>query len=366
MSTCGPPRPKKMRLRDQARTLRHFRLIRGPGGGMNDFGDRLEVAFRIGSAEDVARILAALGAALPPSQESPRDADAPAAPGGVPPVTFPQTIVVQGVQLNSFTLHGRLDVWFNDAVRQYDITPVEIEQARRLEELLEPVADLVIDPHAQRKPPRSVRRWFSERMTYASIAIGMAALSVLLGMWSHASYHEYLRYETRYGDFERWTQSPGTLVHLRLRQAYSGQQRGYYVHCEYHYAVAGRRYTGTDFSLEFNTPTLGEDSAKARVERLLGIAGRAQWRAFRFPQSGWMADPAMLDGWELVHSGLPVTVRHSALDPAAASLTDAPPAPVFFYWLGFVLQCLGALVAAALAVFMALAAIPPSGNPPQA
>lgn len=156
------------------------------------------------------------------------------------------------------------------------------------------------------------------------------------------------------------------LTFLRLKKTSSGRLIGFSVDCEYRYEVAGKTYVGRDFSLQFSTPTLGEAAAKARVEAVLGIAGRSQWRPILYPHVKWHFDEGTLDGWELATEGLIISVRHSSRDPSASSLTDIPPLPPWVDWIFIVLQTLLAVVAAAGCLFMTLASIPPSGRPPPA
>jgi hypothetical protein len=486
-------KPKKVRLRDQARTLRFFRLIRGPGGGMNDFGDRLEVLLRADSHADVVEIFATLGVQSTPQPPTPSGnpfqsivfAETDPSDGSFRETSPSGLVMIDGVPVTPLLKGFELILSITDKDLPYTVTPAAIEAARAVEARIDLLAERVIDPRVPKRKgkrirnPATQRLWsgitlllialiywglladslpgptgatvrgitlkdfaiaallasgliqlirawriiFScqpkvdtttpepapdqppplpdrdefrppvvtvaitdlapvqtaqntknsntdatpkERSALILLALLMAGLATLFALWAHDNTVAHARYSQRYGDFDAWVQSPGSFNFLRLRKTSSDRNIGFSVDCEYRFEVAGKQYVGSDFSLQFTTPTMGEAVAKSRVESVLGIAGKSQWRPIRYPHVGWHLDESTLDGWELATEGLIISVRHSSSDPSAASLTDMPPLPPWVDWILIVIQSLLAVAAATACVFMTLASIPPSSKPPPA
>jgi hypothetical protein len=144
----------KVRTRDLARTLRYFRLIRGPGG-MLDHGDRLEVALRADSHEDVVEIFAALGVkSVPqPPTYSPSDVqnvvfeDIDSSGGSRREPTPPGLVMIGDVPVNSILWNFELILSISDRDHPLEVTPAAIEDARSIEAKLDLIAERVTDSH---------------------------------------------------------------------------------------------------------------------------------------------------------------------------------------------------------------------------
>ncbi len=106
-----------------APTLRHFRYWRAIGGPSGDDGDPLFVALRIADPPDAPeRIAAALG------------------------VRTAGHTTLAGEPVFAWLGTDRLTLSLHDPDAPWDVTPRAIAGARRIEPLLDPVADLLIDP----------------------------------------------------------------------------------------------------------------------------------------------------------------------------------------------------------------------------
>ncbi|MGY0235849.1 hypothetical protein [Longispora urticae] len=140
-------RHSRAALATWAPTLRYFRYCRAAGGHAND-SDQLLVA-----------LLDRLGipvVTLPPDEPRPVPGQAYTAAGYAafrqpvaehPDVAQPGWLTLGGVRAHAWVGRGRLDLaLFDETDPYYDVTDRTIAGARRIEPLLEPVADLVIDP----------------------------------------------------------------------------------------------------------------------------------------------------------------------------------------------------------------------------
>ncbi len=189
----------------------------------------------------------------------------------------------------------------------------------------------------------------SERSIYLLIALLLGGLTYLFADGSRSNYVESFRY----GDFERWARSPGTLTSLEVKLASSGKNTGYVVVCEYIFTFDNRSVTGDTCDLG-NVSLLGEAAAKTKAEAIAHIAGPATWRAVRHGR---------FDGWALDVGHLPVTVRHSTVDPTASMLTSTAPQPAYLYWLTIVLTAvLGIASGLGCLLFLLLAWAANSGD----
>ena len=159
----------------------------------------------------------------------------------------------------------------------------------------------------------------SDRVICLLIALVLGGVCYLFVDGTRSNHDEL----ARYGDFDQWVRSPGTLNSLDVRLASSGRNTGYVVTCEYSYVFGERTWTSTSCDLG-SPPLLGEAAAKARAQSILGLKGEARWRAVRHDR---------FDGWVLEQSKLPVSVRHSTRLPQASTLTDVEPLPAYLYWL---------------------------------
>ena len=120
----------KRRLREWARSMRYFRFIRGPGGGMNDYGDRLAVVLKASSQQDIERILATL-----------------AAPGGRAPGSASHGGVrVSGARVDIRESGRNLELAITDSEQVGEVTQAVVDAARSVEAILAPLADKLIDP----------------------------------------------------------------------------------------------------------------------------------------------------------------------------------------------------------------------------
>lgn len=108
-----------------APTLAFFRYCRAYGGHTGVDADELVVAFR---REGLERVLAALGLAVPGDGEQPGH------------------VVVDGVRAHVWAGGRTVELVVLDPDALYDVTERSIAGARRLEPLLPPLADLVVDP----------------------------------------------------------------------------------------------------------------------------------------------------------------------------------------------------------------------------
>lgn len=159
----------------------------------------------------------------------------------------------------------------------------------------------------------------SERNVFLLVSLLFAGVAYVLADGTRGNFLEM----ERYADFDRWERSVGKLKSLDVRLASSGKSTGYVVTCTYAFAFSGGNYTSDVCDLG-TVPLLGEAAAKARAERIAGIAAGADWQPVRHGRH---------DGWTLATVDLPVTVRHSARYPAASTLTDEEPLPSYLYWL---------------------------------
>ena len=179
----------------------------------------------------------------------------------------------------------------------------------------------------------------------AVVALAMAGLAAMFGLWAHASFVEH----DRYGDFEHWVRSPGTLQSLELERTSISLLRSYHVVCEYTFVFAGRTYAGTRFTLDYLPSTMSANEAKAQVVSVLGLAEGVRWRAVRrYNQDGWAIDP----------KDLAVAVRHSTRDPTASTLSATPPMPGILYWILIAVQTLLGGAAALLSMFVGYCSLP--------
>ena len=144
-------------------------------------------------------------------------------------------------------------------------------------------------------------------------------------------------------DFADWPSVQGRLLRLELRETLYRRRWNYGVDCEYAFEAEGATHTGTRFAID-RRHFHDADEAKAYVERTLGIAGPANWRA---------AKSSTPSGWTLEASGLPVKVRHSPRDPTQAVLADTPPMGMLATWA--LIAVLGLLASATGAGALAMA-----------
>ena len=158
----------------------------------------------------------------------------------------------------------------------------------------------------------------TERWLYRLVAIFLAGLTYLFADQTHNSFVEYIDHR----DYDEWVQSPGVLQSLELKWARSGTTYGFAVYCEYHFEFAGKTQAGTTFDLDATVKKV--DAAKAEVEAVLGIAGRAQWRTVLHGDH---------EGWALDNKNIPLSVRHSPRYPSASTLTATEPMSPYLYWL---------------------------------
>ncbi len=189
------------------------------------------------------------------------------------------------------------------------------------------------------------------RIVLKVLALAMAGLATMFGLWAYENHVEL----SRYRDCEHWTQSPGTLKSLELKQGRKGIFRGYYVVCEYTFSFAGQTHAGTNFTLEIMPTRRDANEAKAWVESALGMGEPLPWRAVHHGK---------LAGWAIGAEELAVSVRHSLRDPPTSTLTATPPMPAFAYWILIAGQLLLALAAALASLFTGWASGPPT-NPLQ-
>ena len=120
----------KRQLREWARSMRYFRFIRGPGGGMTDHGDRLAVLLRAESPLEVDRAFAALGVPERTASASP----------------VPNRIQVEGVDVSVYHANGRLELSITDSRQPYAVTQAAVDAARSVELLLERLAGMLVEP----------------------------------------------------------------------------------------------------------------------------------------------------------------------------------------------------------------------------
>ena len=120
----------KRQLREWARSMRYFRFIRGSGGGMDDYGDRLAVALKADSHQDIERIFAAL---------SPSDTGVPVRPSR-------DTVRVSGASVHIHDSGSNLELSITDSERPMEVTQAAVDAARSVETILEPLADKLVDP----------------------------------------------------------------------------------------------------------------------------------------------------------------------------------------------------------------------------
>lgn len=144
----------KRELRAWARSMRYFRFIRGPGGGMADHGDRLALALRAESQAELSRIFAALGvSATPiwPDAASGGHVAFSANPPGEPIAPTPEStaagrVRIAEVWVDAWMSGTALELSLADPDRPGEVGAMSVEDARRVEERIERVADCVIDP----------------------------------------------------------------------------------------------------------------------------------------------------------------------------------------------------------------------------
>ncbi len=148
----------KIRTRDLARTLRYFRLIRGPGG-MLDHGDRLEVILRADTHADIVEIFATLGVQHVPQPPTYSRAEAQnidfeeidPSDGSRRNPYPPGLVMIGGVPVNPLLWGFELILMITDRDLPYEITPAAIDDARSVEAKLELLADRVIDPRKEKR-----------------------------------------------------------------------------------------------------------------------------------------------------------------------------------------------------------------------
>ena len=159
----------------------------------------------------------------------------------------------------------------------------------------------------------------AEQAIFAVLSLALAGLAIMFAVAAHDEYDEYIRYR----DFNQWLQSPGKLESLRLRQVSNKSQRPYRIDCEYTFEHSGRVQTGRVFDLDDRLYATAED-AKAVVHAILPAIDPGKWKpASRDPFIDWTYDTAEAR----------ITVRHSASDAGASTLTANTPRPGWTHWL---------------------------------
>lgn len=129
----------KARLRAWARSLRHFRFVRGSGGGMDDHGDCLRLALRASSLAEIETILARLGAtAQPPFSDRFERPDGP--------IGESVSIRIGNVLLTGYRCFGRLELSLADQTDPWRVAQGTVDTALSLEPLFDGLADRLIDP----------------------------------------------------------------------------------------------------------------------------------------------------------------------------------------------------------------------------
>ncbi|MBK7003170.1 MAG: hypothetical protein IPH35_25605 [Rhodoferax sp.] len=157
----------KIRVRDLARTLRFFRLIRGPGG-MLDHPDHLEVILRADSHADIVEIFAALGVQSVPQPPTYSRAEVQnivfeeidPSDGRRREPSPPGVVMIDDVPVNPLLWGFELILSITDRDLPYEVTPVAIEDARTVEAKLELLAERIIDPRKEKRlnPAKRVLR----------------------------------------------------------------------------------------------------------------------------------------------------------------------------------------------------------------
>ncbi len=130
---------RKARLREWATSLRYFRFVRGSGGGMDDYGDCLLVSLRIASNEDVELIFTALGLSAIALNPEPVPYD------GWRVVEW-RDAAAHDANISAYQTPGHLDLSISDATNSCNVTQAAVDSAKKLELLLDSLADKVIDP----------------------------------------------------------------------------------------------------------------------------------------------------------------------------------------------------------------------------
>ncbi|MFT4130129.1 hypothetical protein [Labrys sp. (in: a-proteobacteria)] len=150
-------RHDRQQIAQWARRLRYFRFCRAVGGHAND-GDELLVAIGLQAGADLADVCAALGIVL--------EAVAPGSPQPVPGVAYtaeayqgfasivpgtkgilqPGHIELAGQPVYAHAQTNRLEISLSDPDSPYEVTEATVRSAERMEALLAPLADRLIDP----------------------------------------------------------------------------------------------------------------------------------------------------------------------------------------------------------------------------
>ncbi len=145
-------RHSEAELTEWARTLSIFRFCGAIGGHAND-GDQLMAGLRYSSSDDLADLAAALGITL---WRVPwlRLNDANQIPDA-PRWQQPDRQSLGGVSVFVYAEHGILNICIAGAAGDpYSVTQADVDQARIVERLLEPVRHRVVDP--PRDNPRCI------------------------------------------------------------------------------------------------------------------------------------------------------------------------------------------------------------------
>jgi hypothetical protein len=124
------------RLAAWATTLRHFRFVRGSGGGMDDHGDALMIALDVPSLAEVGAVLATIGATAEPMYREPDDS----------PHGESASIQIGNARLTGYRYRGRLELSLSDSDEPWSVTQRTIDLAQSIEAAFDSVRQRLIEP----------------------------------------------------------------------------------------------------------------------------------------------------------------------------------------------------------------------------
>ena len=153
-------------------SLKYFRFCHDyPDGPLRGDGERLLVAIRIESEQDLVAVLGQLGI---PVERSPVDApqgnrrtsNHPVPTTRFPDIYQPRAVRIAGVLVVGRVGSDRLELEITDEQDPYVVTEAAVQAARSVEPLLAPLADRIIDPpqvNAYHTTPKSSPQYEAEK-----------------------------------------------------------------------------------------------------------------------------------------------------------------------------------------------------------